>query len=83
MLLFQENSIVIPHSATIWVQVVESSAVRAWNTICSIKVKNKYLLNTPHSVKSCSGAAAVHDIQLTQFPDDAFKPLLPPQPIFK
>ncbi|PBC31995.1 Protein arginine N-methyltransferase [Apis cerana cerana] len=81
--LLEENSIVIPHSATIWVQVVESSAVRAWNTICPIKVKNKYLLNTPHSVKSCSGAAAVHDIQLTQFPDDAFKPLLPPQPIFK
>ncbi|XP_068970829.1 protein arginine N-methyltransferase 7 isoform X2 [Bombus flavifrons] len=81
--LLEENSIVIPHSATIWVQVVESPTVCSWNTVHPIQNKSKYLLNTPCSVKSCSGAAAVHDIQLTQFPDNAFKPLLPPQPIFR
>lgn len=73
----------IPHSATIWVQVVESPTVCSWNTVHPIQNKSKYLLRTPCSVKSCSGAAAVHDIQLTQFPDNAFKPLLPPQPIFR
>ncbi|XP_033179203.1 protein arginine N-methyltransferase 7 isoform X1 [Bombus impatiens] len=81
--LLEENSIVIPHSATIWVQVVESPTVCSWNTVHPIQNKSKYLLSTPCSVKSCSGAAAVHDIQLTQFPDNAFKPLLPPQPIFR
>ena len=81
--LLEENSIVVPHSATVWVQVVESSVVRAWNTVQPIKHKTKYLLNPPHSVKSCYGAAALHDIQLTQFPHNAFRPLLPPQPIFR
>ncbi|KAK9309305.1 hypothetical protein QLX08_001042 [Tetragonisca angustula] len=81
--LLEENSIVIPHTATIWVQVVESPTICTWNTVHPIQNRSKYLLNTPHSVKSCSGAAAVHDIQLTQFPYNAFKPLLPPQPIFR
>ncbi|XP_031826057.1 arginine methyltransferase 7 isoform X2 [Nomia melanderi] len=81
--LLEENSIVIPHSATIWAQVVESSDVHAWNTIQPIKDESRSLLYTPHCVKSCFGAAAVHDIQLTQFPHDAFKPLIPPQPIFR
>ncbi|XP_076279439.1 arginine methyltransferase 7 isoform X2 [Lasioglossum baleicum] len=81
--LLEENSIIVPHSATIWVQAVESTSVHAWNTVQAIKEKDKYLLHTPLSVKSCFGAAAVHDIQLTQFPYDAFKPLIPPQPIFR
>ncbi|XP_076386191.1 arginine methyltransferase 7 isoform X2 [Megachile rotundata] len=81
--LLEENSIVIPHTATIWAQVVESSTVCAWNTVHPIQYKNKCLLNIPQSVKCCSGAAAVHDIQLTQFPHTAFKPLLPAQPIFR
>ncbi|KZC12131.1 Protein arginine N-methyltransferase 7 [Dufourea novaeangliae] len=81
--LLEENSIVVPHSATIWVQVVESSAVHAWNTVQPIEQKNGCLLDIPNCVKSCFGAAAVHDIQLTQFPHDAFKPLISPQPIFR
>nr|XP_034196568.1 protein arginine N-methyltransferase 7 isoform X1 [Osmia lignaria] len=81
--LLEENSIVIPHTATIWAQVVESSTVCAWNTVHSIQHNNKRLLNIPHAVKCCSGAAAVHDIQLSQFPHNAFKPLLPIQPIFR
>ncbi|XP_043257673.1 protein arginine N-methyltransferase 7 isoform X1 [Colletes gigas] len=81
--LLEENSIVVPHTATVWVQVVESPAIHAWNTIQPIQYKNKYLLSTPHCVKSCFGAAAVHDIQLTEFPRNAFKPLLPPQAIFR
>ena len=81
--LLEENSIVVPHSATVWAQVVESSVVRAWNTVQPIHHKTKCLLNPPHSVKSCYGAAALHDIQLTQFPHNAFRPLLPPQPIFR
>ncbi|XP_053994662.1 protein arginine N-methyltransferase 7 isoform X1 [Hylaeus volcanicus] len=81
--LLEEDSIVVPHSATIWVQVIESPAVHAWNTTQPIQYKNRCLLNTPHSVKSCFGAAAVHDIQLTQFPCNAFRPLLPPQAIFR
>lgn len=73
----------IPHTATIWAQVVESSTVCAWNTVHSIQHNNQHLLNIPHAVKCCSGAAAVHDIQLSQFPHNAFKPLLPTQPIFR
>nr|XP_033328864.1 protein arginine N-methyltransferase 7-like isoform X1 [Megalopta genalis]XP_033328865.1 protein arginine N-methyltransferase 7-like isoform X2 [Megalopta genalis] len=81
--LLEEKSIVVPHSATIWVQVVESSAVHAWNKVQPIKYKNECLIDTPHSAKSCFGLEYVHDLQLTQFPYDAFTPLMPPQPVFR
>ncbi|XP_078048314.1 arginine methyltransferase 7 [Augochlora pura] len=80
--LLEENSIVVPHSATIWVQVIESSDVHAWNKVQPLKSRNQCLIDTPNSAKSCYGIEYVHDLQLTQFPYDAFTPLIPPQPVF-
>lgn len=39
---------------------------------------DKVLVDTPSSTKSCSGAAAVHDLQLSQLPHDSFTPLTEP-----
>lgn len=81
--LLEKNSIIVPSSGTVWAQVVESPMVSALNRTQPIKDGQKYLVDAPLSVKSCSGPAGVHDIQLSQLPYDAFKPLLPPQPIFR
>ncbi|XP_072746127.1 protein arginine N-methyltransferase 7 isoform X1 [Anoplolepis gracilipes] len=80
--LLEEGSIVVPHSGTVWAQVVESSKVCGWNRVKPIK-NGEMLVDAPAAIQACSGAAAVHDIQLSRLPRDAFVPLLPPQPIFR
>lgn len=82
-LIYQKNSIVVPHSGTVWAQVVESSKVCVWNRVKPIQDEGKILVGAPSAIQACSGAAAVHDMQLSRIPRDAFVPLLPPQPIFR
>lgn len=72
----------MPHSGTVWAQVVESSKVCSWNRVKPIK-DGEILINAPGAIQACSGAAAVHDMQLSRLPRDSFVPLLPPQPIFR
>lgn len=81
--LLEKDCIVIPHSGTVWVQVVESSKVNAWNRVKPIKIEKDLKLDAPSAVQACSGAAAVHDMQLSRLPPNCFVALLPPQPIFK
>lgn len=68
-----------------WAQLVESDHVRGWNRINPLidLDSGKTLIVPPKKTSVCPGASAVHDIQLTQLPRESFKPLLPPQPIFK
>ncbi|EGI67279.1 Protein arginine N-methyltransferase 7 [Acromyrmex echinatior] len=80
--LLEEDSIVVPHKGTVWAQVIESFKVCNWNRVKPIK-NGKVLVDTPSTIQACSGAAAVHDMQLSRLPRDTFVPLLPAQPIFK
>lgn len=66
-----------------WAQVVDSPTVRAWNRIEPIlnSSGDKILVDTPPRAKSCSGAAAVHDLQLSQLPFGSFTPLIEPQAV--
>lgn len=41
------------------------------------------LIQAPPEVVQCPGAAAVHDIQLSQLSPDLFKTILPPVPVFR
>ncbi|XP_011504420.1 PREDICTED: protein arginine N-methyltransferase 7 [Ceratosolen solmsi marchali] len=83
--LLEKDSIVVPSSGTIWVQVVESHLVKGWNRVNPIKYKNneENLIEAPDITQVCSGASAVHDIQLSQLPEGSFNTLIEPQPIFK
>ncbi|XP_046426802.1 protein arginine N-methyltransferase 7 isoform X1 [Neodiprion fabricii] len=78
--LLDNDSIVIPHSGTVWAQVVDSPLVCAWNRIEPVlnSTGDKILVDTPTVTRSCSGAAAVHDLQLSQLPRDSFKLLTKP-----
>jgi protein arginine N-methyltransferase 7 len=83
--IFQKDCIVVPSSATVYVQVVASELAQKWNRLQPIYdvAGSSVLLDTPVKMDKCSGAAAVHDIQLSQFPSDRFHTLVPPTPIFR
>jgi protein arginine N-methyltransferase 7 len=76
---------VVPSSATVYVQVVGSQLAQNWNKLQSVYDVdgNTVLLDTPVKMQQCSGAAAVHDIQLSQFPKDQFYTIIPPVPVFR
>ncbi|XP_066587278.1 protein arginine N-methyltransferase 7 [Prorops nasuta] len=83
--LLEENSIVVPSAGTIWAQVVDSQTVSLWNRIKPIRdaESQSVLIDPPLDVQLCSGAAAVHDMQLTRLPHHLFTPLMRPQQIFR
>ena len=73
----------IPSAATVYAQVVTSSFFRRCNTLESIHLPNGTHINPPSEVARCSGAAAVHDLQLGQVTDDMFTPLTRSVPVFR
>jgi protein arginine N-methyltransferase 7 len=76
---------VVPSSATVYVQVVGSQLAQKWNRLQPVfdVDGSTVLLDTPVKIQQCPGAAAVHDIQLSQFPRDQFCTIIPPTPVFR
>lgn len=80
--LLQKNCIVIPHSATIYAQVIDSLFIQNWNRLNDIFCPDgKLLVKVPKTIKNCSGAAAVHDLQINQLPLEVIKFIAAPQPV--
>ncbi|CAG9561428.1 unnamed protein product [Danaus chrysippus] len=81
--LLEEDCIVIPDSAVIYAQVVECPALQKWNKLNDLADEDlQLILRTPQKMKDCAGTAAVHDLQLSQLPRQAFKELSDQIPIF-
>lgn len=67
--LLEKNCIVVPDSATIYAQVVECPLAWSWNMPKIVaNLEGEVLLTTPSDIQQCQGSAALHDIQLNQFP---------------
>lgn len=82
--LLEKDAIVIPHTATIYVQIVESSLVNKWNRLKDVYDDDgKLLVSVPKSIINCRGAASVHDIQLNQIDLNDIKFLIEPYPVFR
>lgn len=82
--LLEADCIVVPQSATIYAQVVESPFVQNWNKLKDIYNKNgDLLLKVPDSVKNCPGAAAVHDLQMSQLPVHLINTIISPHPVLR
>lgn len=83
--LLERDCIVIPTSATVYAQVVESPLACNWRKLKTIVDPEEGfpLLNIPKIVQDCVGTPAVHDIQLNQFPVSHFRTIIPPVPIFQ
>ncbi|XP_046968729.1 protein arginine N-methyltransferase 7 [Vanessa cardui] len=81
--LLEEECLVIPDSAVIYAQVIESPLLQKWNKLNDLVDEDlQLILRTPKKMKDCAGSAAVHDIQLSQVPREAFKELSDQIPIF-
>lgn len=82
--LLDSDCIVVPTSATVYAQIVESPLACNWRKLKTIvDPEDGYpLVDIPKLVKECVGTPAVHDIQLSQFPSTHFRTIISPIPIF-
>ncbi|CAH2039388.1 unnamed protein product, partial [Iphiclides podalirius] len=81
--LLEEDCIVVPDSAVIYVQIVECPTLQKWNKLNDLADEDlDIILKTPKKMKECAGSAAVHDIQLSQLPRQAFRELSDQIPVF-
>ncbi|XP_060802656.1 protein arginine N-methyltransferase 7 isoform X2 [Amyelois transitella] len=81
--LLEEDCIVVPDSAVIYVQLVECPTLQKWNKLNDLADEDlEVILRTPQKMKDCAGSAAVHDIQLSQLPRSSFRELSDPIPVF-
>lgn len=80
--LLEKDCLVVPNSATIYAQVIESDPIQRWNKLTPVDCGNTSL-TVPDSIMSCPGAAAVHDVQINQLNISDFREIIPPQPVFR
>lgn len=74
--LVQPGCEAVPHRATVYAQLVESSALWSWTQLQPIEVEGTTLV-PPQAMVQCPGAHAVCDIQLSQVHPGSFRPLGP------
>jgi len=75
--LLEPDSLVVPSSAVVYAQVIDSASVRRWSRFSPLGD-----LHVPEDVAECHGTAAVHDFQLSQLARGEFTPLAEPVPVF-
>ncbi|XP_045496135.1 protein arginine N-methyltransferase 7 [Colias croceus] len=81
--LLEKDCIVVPDSAVIYAQVVECPTLQKWNKLNDLANEDlEIILRTPSKMKACAGSAAVHDIQLSQLPRNAFTEISDQIPVF-
>uniref|UniRef100_A0A336L2X3 Protein arginine N-methyltransferase n=1 Tax=Culicoides sonorensis TaxID=179676 RepID=A0A336L2X3_CULSO len=81
--LLEKDCIVVPTLGTIYVQIIESPVVSAWNNIKLIAdLEGDILLRPPTTVVNCPGEVTVHDLQLSQLTESSFRALSEPIAVF-
>ncbi|NWQ62795.1 ANM7 methyltransferase, partial [Neopipo cinnamomea] len=76
--LVQEGCEAVPHMATVYVQLVESKRMWAWNKLFPIHVEaedGEKIIVPPSEMENCPGVPSVCDIQLNQMPSSDFTAL--------
>ncbi|XP_013108324.1 protein arginine N-methyltransferase 7 [Stomoxys calcitrans] len=82
--LLTDDVICIPSKANCYAQVISSSLAAQWNSLKILpNLDGDVLLRPPPEIVTCKGEANLHDVQLSQLPLDAFRPLAPPLEIFQ
>uniref|UniRef100_H2ZX08 Protein arginine N-methyltransferase n=1 Tax=Latimeria chalumnae TaxID=7897 RepID=H2ZX08_LATCH len=76
--LVQEGCEAIPHRATMYAQLVESSRMWSWNKLLPVHIQSdtgsrETVIVPPPDIETCAGAPSVYDIQLNQVPQNDFK----------
>nr|XP_027216177.1 protein arginine N-methyltransferase 7-like [Penaeus vannamei] len=86
--LLTEDALLVPSEGTVYAQVVSSKMLQRWNRVQPVtrnipgSSQSEVLVSVPRVVQECPGAAAVHDLQLSQVPRSWFTPVSEPLPVF-
>ncbi|XP_078684799.1 protein arginine N-methyltransferase 7-like [Branchiostoma floridae x Branchiostoma belcheri] len=82
--LVTPDCIFVPHAATVYAQVMESDFMWNWHRIQDLPLPGCEKALVPSAdMEACMGAAAIHDIQLSQVKQEQFKPLTEPIKVFR
>nr|XP_039254174.1 protein arginine N-methyltransferase 7-like isoform X1 [Styela clava] len=85
--LMEDDCIAVPHSATTYVQLVESDVMDSWHSLNPIEIPLENGLSTDiypdPRMEKCPGVPAVHDIQLSQIKRSEFTALTDAVEVFK
>lgn len=82
--LLTDDALCIPARATCFAQVAQSTLASQWNSLKILpNLDGDILLRPPAQLLQCSGEAALHDVQLSQLPENSFRALSDPVEIFK
>lgn len=82
--LLTDDALCIPARATCYAQVAQSTLASQWNSLKILaNLDGDVLLHPPAQLLQCSGEAALHDVQLSQLPENSFRTLSDPVEIFK
>lgn len=81
--LLEPDSMVVPHAATVYAQVVQSPLLNSFHALLPIEVDSQTCIRVPKSISECAGASAVHDLQISQLHPSEFVALSKPVPVFR
>lgn len=81
--LLDEDCLVVPRAANVYIQPVTSNFIRRWNDPQPVEVKPGDSIIFPAQYRSCGGAPSLHDLQLDQVDEAFFAPLCPPVKVFR
>lgn len=81
--LAQPGCIAVPHAATVYAQVVESSFLRSYHIPNPIQVTPELKVDVPASVRTCPGMPSANDIQLSQLQPNDFVCVTDHTPVFR
>jgi protein arginine N-methyltransferase 7 len=79
--LLEEDCIVVPSLARMYVQVVSSDLVWAWHRLRSLSLGRATIAVPPEAAFPCG--AVFHDLQLSEIPSHAFTALSPKLEVFR
>lgn len=71
--LLEPDSIVVPSSALVYAQIVDSTLISNWNKLQPISINENQLIFPPTNITACPGSAAVHDLQMSELEENTFK----------
>ncbi|KAK7114180.1 hypothetical protein V1264_000285 [Littorina saxatilis] len=81
--LLEEDCLVVPRAANMYVQPVSCPFIRRWNDPQPLQVREGEEITFPPQFYSCGGAPSLHDLQLDQLDEDLFTPVCDPVTVFR
>ncbi|ELT87312.1 hypothetical protein CAPTEDRAFT_168548 [Capitella teleta] len=81
--LLEDDCIVVPTAANMYIQPVQSKLVKDWSQLQPISLPGNREVVPPPDLVKCSAASTVHDIQMDQIPASEFTSLADPVKVFR